>query len=206
MRLNTDKNPYGVKYAKTAIYILMSVLTLGGVIGCMTLFPPTIKWKEEVQLSDGRIIIIERELITESGGDEWAHNRRGIKPAEERIRFVYPEGSEQIIEWRTSKKFGDTWPEIPLILDFESGHPIVFSIASVSLATKAYSKYIYKNDLWVEEALPDEGIEVRPTNLFLDTGVDMTKFVDMEAKRKSMSKFHRPWMRQVGPTRKIIAN
>jgi len=202
MKLNTDKNPCGVKYAKTAISLLMSVLTLGGVIGCMSLFPPTEKWKEEVQLSDGRIIVIERELKYERGGGEWAHNRRGIKPAEFRIRFVYPEGSEQIIEWRSSKKYR-TYPEIPLILDFESGHPIVFSIVNASDASEAYSKYIYKNDLWVEEALPDEGIEVRATNLFLGVGVGM---VDLEAKRKDASKYRRPAVRQVGPTRKVIAN
>jgi hypothetical protein len=28
------------------------------------------KWKEEVQLSDGRIIVVERETIRERGGDE----------------------------------------------------------------------------------------------------------------------------------------
>ena len=33
------------------------------------------KWGEEVQLSDGRTIVVEREIILERGGDEWAHNR-----------------------------------------------------------------------------------------------------------------------------------
>ncbi|MFM9438477.1 hypothetical protein ACFDR9_005584 [Janthinobacterium sp. CG_23.3] len=32
------------------------------------------KWKEEVQLSDGRVIVVERETIRARGGDEWAHN------------------------------------------------------------------------------------------------------------------------------------
>jgi len=201
MKLNTDKNPYALKRLKTAIYILMSVLTLGGAIGCMSLFPPTEKWKEEVQLSDGRIIIVERELEFKRGGGELARNRRGIKPAEHRIRFVYPEGSDKIIEWRSSKKFGDTYPETPLILDFESGHPIVFSAAGVAAGCEAHSKYIYKNDLWVEEALPNEGIEVRATNLFFDTSDDMPKFVDLEAKRKSMSEYARRSLKQVGPTR-----
>jgi len=100
----SDKNTCGLKYVKMTISLLMSVLTLGGATACMSLFPPTEKWKEEVQLSDGRIIVVERELEFESGGGEWARNRRGIKPAEYRIRFVYPEGSEQIIEWRSLKK------------------------------------------------------------------------------------------------------
>jgi len=46
-------------------------------------------WKEEVQLSDGRIIVVERERLGESGGDEWASNRSGSKPKEYRIRFIY---------------------------------------------------------------------------------------------------------------------
>ena len=200
-----DKNTCGVKRVKTAIFLLMSILTLGGAIGCMSLFPPTEKWKEEVQLSDGRIIVVERELEFKRGGGELARNRRGIKPAEYRIRFVYPEGSDKIIEWRSLKKYNHSWPEFPLIFDFESGHPIVFSIVGAEVC-QDYSKYIYKNDLWVEEALPDEGIEVRAMNLFIDTDVDMPKFVDMEAKRKSASEYHRPALRQVGPTREAIIN
>lgn len=42
----------------------------------------TEKWKEELQLSDGRVIVIERETLRESGGDEWASNPSGTKPNE----------------------------------------------------------------------------------------------------------------------------
>ena len=203
MRLNTDKNTFGVKRLKTPICLLILALISMLISGCAPL--PIENWKEEVQLSDSRIIVVERELIFERGGGEWARNPRGIKPAEHRIRFVYPEGSEKIIEWRSLKKFGDTFPEIPLILDFESGHPIVFSAAGLDATSLAYSKYIYKNDLWVEEALPEKFKE-RTTNLFIDTDVDMPKFVDMEAKRKSASEYHHPSLRQVGPTRKVSNN
>jgi len=196
MKLNADKNTCGLRYVKTAICLLISIL----ILGCA---PPIETWQEEVQLSDGRIIVVERELITARGGGEWAHNRSGIKPAEYRIRFVYPEGSGKIIEWRSLKKSTALWPERALIFDFESGHPIVFSIVGVDDACRGYSKYIYKNDLWVEEALPNEGIEVRATNLFLDIGVDMPKFVDMEAKRKSTLEYHHPEDRQAGPRREV---
>lgn len=53
------------------------------------------KWGEEVQLSDGKTIVIEREIILESGGGEWAHNRSGKKPREYRIRFAAPDGAGQ---------------------------------------------------------------------------------------------------------------
>jgi hypothetical protein len=54
---------------------------------------PNPRWGEEVQLSDGRIIVVERETRNEPGGDERAYNRAGIKPKEFRIRFVMPDGS-----------------------------------------------------------------------------------------------------------------
>lgn len=57
-------------------------------------------WKEQVQLSDGRVIVVDRELIREAGGDEWVANRSGSKPKEYRIRFVDPDGSGKMIEWR----------------------------------------------------------------------------------------------------------
>ncbi|NOU01129.1 MAG: hypothetical protein HOO95_06100 [Gallionella sp.] len=61
------------------------------------------KWKEEVQLSDGRIIVVERELLTEAGGDEWAFNHSGTKPKEYLIRFEYPNGTGKMIEWHSIK-------------------------------------------------------------------------------------------------------
>jgi hypothetical protein len=79
------------------------------------------KWKEEVQLSDGRVIVIERELVLEGGGDEWASNLRGVKPKEERVRFTDTNGSGQLVVWRSMKKDISTRPEIPLILDVMMG-------------------------------------------------------------------------------------
>lgn len=67
-------------------------------------FANTEKWKEEVQLSDGRIIVVEREILNERGGDEWVSNRSGLKPREYYIRFVLPDESGKTIEWRSTKK------------------------------------------------------------------------------------------------------
>ena len=50
----------------------------------------SLAWDEEVQLRDGKVIIVERELISEAGGGEWVTNRSGTKPKEYRIRFEYP--------------------------------------------------------------------------------------------------------------------
>jgi hypothetical protein len=161
------------------------------------------KWKEEVQLSDGRVIVVERETIHERGGDEWAFNRSGSKPKEHRIRFAAPDESGQVIEWRSTKKSPQTWPEISLVLAIEAGHATIYSLLAISPGCEIYLKYVYRNGAWVEEALPEK-FEQRTTNLFIRDGVDMPKFVNLEAKRIGNAETgYRPSLLRVGPTRQI---
>ncbi len=161
------------------------------------------KWKEEVPLSDGRIIVVERETLHERGGDEWASNRGGSKPKEHRIRFANPDSSGKMIEWRTTKRSPQTWPEIPLDFDVVSGKPTVFSLVAISPGCEVYSKYVYRNGSWVEEPLPEQ-FEQRATNLFFGDGNNLPKFVNLEEKRKRNSGIgYRQALKQIGPNRKV---
>lgn len=163
-------------------------------------------WKEEVQLSDGRIIVVDRELIREAGGDEWASNRSGSKPKEYRIRFADPDGSGKMIEWRSTKMDIQTWPEIPLVFDIASGKPIVFSLAAVSICCEVYSKYVYQNGAWVEEPLPEQ-FEQRTTNLLFGSHKGMSIFVNLEEKRsRNGGVGYRNALMQVGPNRTVKFN
>ncbi len=155
------------------------------------------KWKEEVQLSDGRIIVVERELLTEAGGDEWAVNRSGSKPKEYRIRFEYPAGSGKMVEWRSIKIDVQTWPELPLVLDMESGQPVVFSSGYVS-GCQMYFKYIWRNSTWVEEPLPPQ-FEKRATNLVIFESRTKQRFFDLKTKNKNNSDVTLQDYKQVGP-------
>ncbi len=157
------------------------------------------KWKEEVQLSDGKIIVIERELVLESGGAEWASNRKGVKPKENRLYFSNPNGSGNVIEWRSVKKSPQTWPEVPLILDVESGRLVIFSSVFKAGGCNVYSKYLYQNGAWVEEKLP-VAFEQRATNLFIFRSSDKQNFINLEAKRKNISNVKSQNMARVGPT------
>ncbi len=188
------------------LLLLFSILVLGAasmnLSGCMR-FGGTEKWKEEVQLSDGRVIVVERETIREGGGDEIVANPSGTKPKEYRIRFADPGGSGQQIEWRSTKKDEQTWPEIPLILDIEDGKSVVYTILPINSVCEIYLKYVYQNGSWIEEELPDE-FESRKTNLYLRDGIDMPKFVNLETKKKENEDLgYRPSIRQVGPKRKV---
>ena len=129
-------------------------------------------WKEEVQLSDNRIIVVEREMLTARGGDEWAIKRSGSRPKEYRIRFEHPAGSGKMIEWRSTKIDSQTWPETPLILNIDVGQPVVFSLLDISSGCATYSKYVYRNGVWIEEALP-ENFEQQATNLLFGSQRDL---------------------------------
>ena len=196
-----------MKYKKKITSFFLSILVMGvittSVFGC---FGGTEKWKEEVRLSDGRVINVDRETLREGGGGEIVSNRSGTKPKEHRIRFSNPDGSGKMIEWRSTKKEDQGWPEVPLILDLESGQPIVFASVGIKARCEMYSKYIYRDGVWSEEVLP-ETFEKRTTNLFIRDGVDMPKFVDLETKRKGNAEIgYSRSLRQVGPTRQICGD
>jgi hypothetical protein len=161
------------------------------------------KWKEEVQLSDGKVIVIERELITKGGGDEWASNSGGVMPKEYRIEFNDLNDSGKTIKWISTKKSPATWPEIPLILDVISGQFVVYSSVADPRGCKIYSKYLYRKGTWVEEKLPPI-FEQRATNLFVMRKEDFKKFMDLKTKQAIVSKHfsadRSDSYDQVGPT------
>lgn len=163
----------------------------------------SLAWDEEVQLRDGKVIVIERELIYEAGGDEWVTNRSGTKPKEYRIRFEFPKESGQMIEWYTTKISPQTWPEIPLILDMGSGQAVVYAIVAISAGCEVYSKYVYQNGAWIEEPLPEQ-FERRKTNLLFGTKRDLPSLVYLGEKGfRNSGVGYRKALKQVGPTRKV---
>jgi hypothetical protein len=165
----------------------------------------TERWREEVQLGDGRIIIIERELLREGGGDEIAVNRSGTKPKEHRLRFAHPDKPTQEAEWRSTKFYKGSWPEKPLFLDLESGKLTVFAEVGIGPAEAMYSKYVFRNGSWQEEKLPDI-FPARNPNLYMKTGSDMPSYVDLEKKSKDPHRYHRRSLKLIGPKRIVIEN
>jgi hypothetical protein len=160
------------------------------------------KWKEEVQLSDGRVVVVEREKLYEGGGDEWAANRSLSKPNADRIRFTL-DISGQPIEWRTRKISPQTWPETPLVFDIESGKPTVFTLVAISGCCEAYSKYVYQNGVWTEELLPDQ-FEPHTTNLLYGTLKDLPRLVNLQEKDKRNREIgYRQSLKKVGPNRTV---
>ena len=161
------------------------------------------KWKEEVQLSDGKVIVVERAVLYESGGGEWASNPSGSKPKTYCIHFEYPITTEKMVKWCSIKVDDGRWPEIPLVLDIKAGQPFVFSLVATSNCCEVYSKYVYKNEAWVEEPLP-ELFEQHTTNLLFASKKNLPTLLKLAEKNKRNDDIgHRKALYQVGPNRKV---
>jgi hypothetical protein len=187
-----------------------------------------VKWQEEVKLSTGEVIVVERETRFKGGGDPF----QGVADLMT-IRFHYPPGAKDVIEWRTVR-YGDRGyfppgksigldlgpgkiapnirgysPETPLLLDVERETKrliLVTRNAGTSEGCDEYFRYRYENGQWKDDMLP-EVFEKRPSNLWLGSKeIDTPAQITLDFKRKFEADYHR-WtrydirFRQVGPDR-----
>ncbi len=145
-----------------------------------------VQWSEEVQLSNGQVIVVERETKQRPGGGE-IFRSSGWRPQQYVIRFKYPANSEQVIEWRSTKMDIErgTWPEFPLLLDVEltKNVPFIITIHALKGFCYEYVRYVYSKGAWSEDPLPAE-FEPRTTNLYLPAAtLDIVKNVSLQLKR-----------------------
>lgn len=162
-----------------------------------------VKWTEEVQLSNGQMIVVERETHHRPGGAELARGS-GWRPQQYTIRFKYPSNSTQVIEWRSTKmdSEGAYQPEFPLVLDIEptKNVPQVVTINWLRGACYEYVRYVYRDNVWSEDPLPAE-FEARDANLYLPAaGLDLPNRVSLELKRRENDSIgYRKRLKQIGP-------
>lgn len=171
----------------------------------------TVKWQEEVKLSTGEVIVVEREThFKPSGGDPvrssgWAADTMTI-------RFRYPPDAKDVIEWRTVRHatsgggnyFG---PETPLMLDVKQETKSLYLITrSGGHGCDEYFRYRYDNGQWRDDML-SEVFEKRPSNLWLGSKeIDTPAQITLDSKRKFEADYHR-WSRydirfhKIGPDR-----
>ncbi len=187
-----------------------------------------VKWQEEVKLSTGEVIVVERETRFKGGGDPFQGAADTMM-----IRFRYPPDSKEVIEWQTVRYGARHYssPGMPLALDVgpgESGpyitgyspeYPLLLDVEKdtrrISLITNAagskggcdeYWRYRYDNGQWKDDMLP-ETFETRPPNLLLGADkISTPAQITLDFKRKFEADYHR-WtrnplrFRQVGPDR-----
>ncbi len=174
--------------------IVVLGILLSGCAGSM-------KWSEEVLLTNGQTITLVREAQYEGGGDEWAFNRSGKKPKADIIKIPLPD--RMVVEWVTTKTDDRMWPEIPLVVDIEGNQPVVFSLVAVSLACEIYSKYVFKEGRWIEETLPDS-FSPKVTNLLFGNRASLPSHVGLEEKKiRNGGVGYRAALKQIGPSRRV---
>ncbi len=144
-----------------------------------------VKWQEEVKLSTGEVIVVERETRFKGGGDPFQGAADTMT-----IRFRYPPDAKEVIEWRTirhASSGGGNYrhPETPLVLDVEQGAKSLYLITrSGGHGCDEYFRYRHENGSWHDDMLP-EIFETRPTNLLIGSDIiDTPSTVSLELKQK----------------------
>lgn len=160
-----------------------------------------VTWQEEVKLSNGEVIVIDRDVRHAGGGGAWPHGQ-GSVPMEHVIRFQYPAGSGKWVEWRSSKlEPQGTYAELPLVIDLlpDRTWEIVTAVA-INGACSRYTTYRKGTGSWLELP-PSEKIPARAANLFLaGGGSDISGLIKLPEKEKeSADPRYLSTIRQVGP-------
>lgn len=68
-----------------------------------------------------------------------------------------------------------------LVFDIDSGYLGIFTLVCVGPGYVAYSKYVYRNGVWIEET-PPEKFEPKITNLLVRNSDDVQKYINFEEK------------------------
>lgn len=160
-----------------------------------------VTWQEEVKLSTGEIITIERDVRHKGGGAAWPQGQ-GSVPMEHIIRFRYPAQTGPLIEWHSTKvEPQGTYAELPLILDISADKTwFIFTKTVAVPGCKRYVKYQLQNGVWIESPLAED-IEIHSTNLFLAAGgVGIEGLITLAEKAKENSDLGYPAdIKKVGP-------
>lgn len=139
--------------------ILAAVLGLSFLSSCFG--QATYRWKEEVQLHDGRVIVIERSVRTGEVPVEL-----GQRPAESDDVLTFKGADGRTITWAGGKPF------YPIILDFSDTVPYVVATGRTGTDYERngcprppYFFFRYRNGLWERMRYEEFPRAIRQRNL-----------------------------------------
>ena len=187
-------------YLSSSRRLVSALLICLALAGCDS----TVKWREEVKLSTGEIITIDREVKHRGGGAALPQGQ-GTIPREHLIRFRYPAQTGPLIEWRSTKLSPATYAELPLVLDLGADKAwFIFTRHLPNEGCIQYMKYQSKNGAWTEPPLAED-IDTHPTNLFL--AADSNEIEGLisiaEKAQENASMGYPKHLRKVGPKKKL---
>lgn len=171
-------------------------------------------WKEEVQLHDGRILLIERSFNLGGYPTLDARERRLL---DETITFNLPESNQKVV-WKTD--FDDRLPEPnslgPLLLDIVGGVPYLATSPAGCIAYNKWGRpnppYIlfkYANAAWQQIPLKEFPAELVQANLMnMPASSQLKPYYNVAAVKAKLadgnrSEFAKTIMRAVSPKAQI---
>jgi hypothetical protein len=165
----------------------------------------TVAWQEELQLSTGETIMIDRAVILEPGSGLPPYMGPSTKAYH--IRFRYPAQTGSVIEWNLQRwNFlkNHRYEENPLVLDLSQDKVwFIYTTRTVGTHCIRYVRYQFQKGVWIETPLSDGFVDVRPTNLFL-AGAKNVKdggIISLSEKKAQLRSSSNPasYKKQVGP-------
>ncbi len=189
------------------ILIFTRTATLFAMLFVVSGCSKTVSWAEEVKLSNGKTMTIERETRHRPGGGEIALNS-GWRPELYIINFKhdYPPRRNLDIEWRTTKWDGDrvTDPELPLVMDMDpENRPFIITYHGLKGFCFEYIRYVYRDGGWYEDPLPDVFSPIEANLYLAAASLDMPGNVLLKEKKTVFDDFrYSKRFKIIGPNRK----
>ena len=150
--------------------LLCTLFTVFAVSGCFG--KRTYNWKEEVLLHDGRVIVVERSVMT-----GYVPVEIGQPPGESDYTLTFKTADGKTVTWESGKSF------LPMILDFHGGVPYVVAGGSTGpdyekhgCPRPPYFIFRYADRRWQRvdyELLPKE---IRRSNLMIGPSGEESRF------------------------------
>jgi hypothetical protein len=154
------------RLAKLGLLLMLGV----SMTACAGLFGHSTGWKEEVQLHNGRVLLVERSYNLGGFPTLDARERRLL---DESITFTLPETSQKVV-WKTD--FDNTVPEPnslgALLLDIVDGVPYLATSPAGCIAYNKWGRpnppyvlFKYVNDAWHQIPMKEFPSELVDANL-----------------------------------------
>lgn len=163
--------PWLKRIAKLGVFLMVGV-SMGADAGLFGLTGTTMTWKEEVQLHDGRILVVER--FYNLGGRPTFESRERAA-LDETVTFSHPSTGKQIV-WKTD--FRNEVPEPNglnlILLDIVKGVPFIATYPAGCIAYNKWQRpnppqilFKYEGDEWKRISLTEFPPELNKANVIV---------------------------------------
>ncbi|MYN45370.1 hypothetical protein GTP23_09945 [Pseudoduganella sp. FT93W] len=159
---------------------LWPLVFISNVVGCSG--EKTDRWKEQVLLVDGSVVVVQRTAQYVKGGPELAFNLSGGHIAGTSIVIPKQDGKSNFPEWSATIFSDYGFPEVPIVVDFKNASPEIYTAMLEPSRCMRYRRYVLAESSWKEKEIDFSSVSLK-TNLLIDVD-DSPKVVDVGLKAR----------------------